>query len=209
MKNNQLIVESRETGKTTYLFNEIHKLIEEGRNVIVLDSATDHVEKSLLKKVIGDFKNAHVIDMRDENAVVLKDLSISEFITNFMNFFPFKDIYNNRNKVICFDLSYFLELGHDIFDETNDMKKYKYYRNLYNMLSQQIVLTIILMGKYGMIKNSIVVMDEIEFPVIDYDVSLLQDDIKFLASVHPENAFGSFYESFEKLDFKVFKRRKD
>lgn len=45
MNNNQLIVESQETGKTTYLFNEIERLISEGFGIIILDSATEHEDK--------------------------------------------------------------------------------------------------------------------------------------------------------------------
>ena len=64
MKNNQLIVNNRETGKTTYLFNEIVRLVREGSNIIVLDSATEHEDKSLLKKVMNSFDNAVSIDIR-------------------------------------------------------------------------------------------------------------------------------------------------
>jgi hypothetical protein len=76
-------------------------------------------------------------------------------------------------------------------------------------MSQQIVLTLILMEKYGIIDNSVVIMDEIELPVVDYDISMFQSDINFLASVHPENAFGSFYKNFEKADFKAYCKRED
>ena len=84
MKNNQLLVESQETGKTTYLFNEINKLISDGFGIIVLDSATEHEDKSLLKKVINNNSNSVTIDMHDEKQVVLGNIPISDFIKNFM-----------------------------------------------------------------------------------------------------------------------------
>lgn len=209
MKNNQLLVESQETGKTTYLFNETNKLISDGFGIIVLDSATEHEDKSLLKKVINNHKNSVIIDVRDEKQVVLGNISIIEFIKNFMNYFPFRDVIKNKDKILCFDLSFFLEKGHEVYEETNDIKQYRYYRDLYNNLSQQIVLSLILMERYGIIKNRIVVMDEIEFPIIDYDISTLQNELTFLAAVHPENAFGTFYKSFDKLKFKKYQKRKD
>ncbi len=209
MKNNQLLVESRNTGKTTYLFNEIGKLVSDGFGIIVLDSATEHEDKSLLKKVINNYTDSVIIDMRDEKQVVLGNITIKDFIKGFMNYFPFNDIVKNKDKIICFDLSFFLEKGHEVYEKTNDIKQYCHYRNLYNNLSQQIVLSLILMEKCSIIKNKIVVMDEIEFPVIDYNISNLQNNLKFLAAVHPENAFGTFYVIFDKIKFKIYQKRKD
>lgn len=209
MKNNQLIVEAQETGKTTYLYNEFNRLFLEGISIILLDSATEHADKSLLKKVINKCENAVVFDMRDENQIVLGNLSIQEFVTNFMNHFPFNEVIKNQGKIICFDLSYFLEKGHEIYENTNDITQYNYYRKLYNDLAQQIVLSLILMENYGIIQNQVVVMDEIEFPITDYDISEYQKEIQFLASVHPENSFGTFYESFDKVKFKKYQKRKD
>ena len=65
------------------------------------------------------------------------------------------------------------------------------------------------MEKCGIINNVVVVMDEIEFPISNIDISLFQKNIKFLASVHPENAFGNFYQNFEKIKPLTYKRRKD
>ena len=52
-------------------------------------------------------------------------------------------------------------------------------------------------------------MDEIEFPIVNYDISLLQKDLSFIASVHPENSFGTFYTTFDKLKFISYKKRKE
>ncbi|NLA33439.1 MAG: hypothetical protein GX861_01045 [Tenericutes bacterium] len=52
-------------------------------------------------------------------------------------------------------------------------------------------------------------MDEIEFPIVDYDISIFQKNIDFIAAVHPENAFGTFYQSFDKIKFKTYQKRKD
>lgn len=209
MKKNQLIVDSRETGKTTYLFNEIHRLVKEGNNIIILDSATEHQDKSLLKKVINYYNNAIIIDVKEEKSVALREVTVQDFIKNFTNYFPFNEILSNKDKIICFDLSHFLEKGHAILDETKNIEKYNYYRNLYNLISQQIALSLILMEKLSIIRNSIVVMDEIEFPIVDYDISIFQKNIDFIAAVHPENAFGTFYQSFDKIKFKTYQKRKD
>ena len=199
MQNNQIIVDGRDTGKTTYLLTEIDRLYQENVNIVVMDSATEHEEKSLLKKTCNNINESIVIDK----------VGIQHFVENFMNYFPFAEVVKNRNKTICFDLSYFLEKGHDEYDRTNSIELYNYYRSLYNNLSQQIAVSLILMEKYGIINNTVVVMDEIEFPIVNYDISLLQKDLSFIASVHPENAFGTFYTAFDKLKFISYRKRKE
>ena len=203
---NKLLVGDREIGKTTYLFNEIKKLQDD--NFIILDSATEHEDKSLLKMVVRDFSNSKIIFTQNENDVVLNNININTFIKNYYNYFPYKYIVSYTNCNLCFDLSYFLEKGHDIFDETNDLQLYRYYRNIYNLLAEQIIISIILCKRYGIIKNNKVFMDEIELPITNYKLENLQDNIDFIAAVHPENAFGTFYKSFDFLNFKPYKRER-
>lgn len=209
MRNNQLIIENREAGKTTYLFDEINRSVSQGFGIILLDSVTQHEDKSLLKKVTKEYDNTVTIDVQNENKVVLGKMPVDDFIKNFMNHFPFSDVIKNKEKIICFDLSYFLEKGHAAFENYNDRDLYEYYRNLYNNLSLQIALSLILMEKYDIIKNKLIVMDEIEFPVTNYNISQLQQNLNFIASIHPENAFGTFYESFDRIEFQVYRKRKD
>lgn len=209
MQNNKIIIDERNTGKTTYLLVEIDRLHQKGVNIVVMDSATEHEQKSLLKKTCNNIKKSIVIDMQNPNNIVIDKVDIQYFVENFMNYFPFAEVVKNRDKTICFDLSYFLEKGHDEFDKTNSIELYNYYRSLYNNLSQQITVSLILMEKYGIINNTVVVMDEIEFPIVNYDISLLQKDLSFIASVHPENAFGTFYTAFDKLKFMPYKKRKE
>lgn len=208
MKNNLIIIGDREIGKTTFLLSKVDEYVNQGKNIFILDSATEHMNKSLLKKVQRKYKNAVTFDLRNEDRIILSDDNENLYIKNFINYFPYKELIQNKGKIICFDLSYFLEKGHDIYDETKDEKAYKYYRKLYNYLSQQIVFCLILCQRNGIIKNPVVVMDEIELPKVCYDMALLQDDINFIASIHPENAFGTFYDSFEKIDFKPYIKRK-
>lgn len=202
---NKIIVESRNVGKTTFLLSEIERKKSENYGIIVLDSATEHEDKSLIKKVEKMYDDVVVFIPNEENDIILDKISINEFVQNFSCYYPFAEILKNKEKTICFDLSYFLELGHTVYDETGNESLYLYYRNLYNYLSEQIALIIILMEKYGIIDTKLVVMDEIEFPIAKNDISVFQKNISFLASVHPENAFGSFYQSFETANFKPYR----
>ena len=58
-------------------------------------------------------------------------------------------------------------------------------------------------------KDCIVILNEIEFPKPDYNIADFQNNISFLGAVHPENAFGTFYQSFDKINSLVYRRRKD
>lgn len=109
---NKVIIEGREYGKTTYLFNELMKAKENGLGIYVLDSATEHADKSLIRKVEKTYENVVTIDERDKNKIVLNDIEIEEFVDNYKEFFPFREIIDNRKNILCFDLSYFLEKGH-------------------------------------------------------------------------------------------------
>ena len=97
MSKNQIIKNTREVGKTTYLYNLVIQSINNGLNVIVLDSATEHEDKSLLKKVAKKYPNAKVIECRDETKVATyeelnKGLDIFEF--------PYYPIKNKESNII-------------------------------------------------------------------------------------------------------------
>lgn len=205
---NQLLVNKRETGKTTYLLLEVDRLLQEGCNIIILDSATEHENKSLLKKVMSKYEEAILLDVKDPSFITIQN-GVENFVTNIKNEYPFSEIKQFKDKIICFDLSYFLEKGHEYLEEQNNKKLYKYYRNLYNNYAEQVITTLIILDYYNMITNTVVLMDEIELPIVDYDISIFQRNLKFIAAIHPENDFGSFYKSFKRAPFKQYKRKEE
>ena len=146
--------------------------------------------------------------MKNIQEIVLDKIGYEEFKKNYYKYFPYSEIVNNSDKIICFDLSYFLEQGYNEYEKTNDKSLFVYYRNLYNFLSEQIAYSIILCQKDGIINNSYVIMDEIEFPTSHFNIAEEQEKISFLGAVHPENAFGTFYKSFILVDFIPFVRRR-
>ena len=70
---NKIIVNERESGKTTYLLNEVDKHWKSNYNVIVMDSATEHVDKSLLKKVMRTYKDAELYEIEDTDKIILRN----------------------------------------------------------------------------------------------------------------------------------------
>ena len=121
MSKNQIIKDTREVGKTTYLYNLVIQAINDGMNVIVLDSATEHEDKSLLKKVAKKYPEAKVIELKEESKVATYE-ELNKGLTIFD--FPYFDIKNNQSNILCIDLSYFLEKGHEVFDATQDKEEY-------------------------------------------------------------------------------------
>ena len=204
---NHIIIGEREIGKTYYLFNEVSKLVTNGEQLVILDSATEHREKSLLHKVANTYEKSQIVNIDDQDKIVLNRIGYNIFKNNYKYFFPFNEIINCSKKILCFDLSYFLEKGHDEYDKTSNINIYKYYRNLYNYLAEQIVYSLILSSNDGYIDCSHVIMDEIEFPITNTNISTLESNIEFLAAVHPENAFGTFYNSFEPIQYKKYVKR--
>ena len=201
---NKIIVGERNIGKTTFLLSELEKAKQKGKSIYVMDSATEHTEKSLIRKVEKLYSSVVTINDMDEKKIVLNRIGISEFLRYYDNFFPFAHIIDNKGNILCFDLSYFLEKGHSEYDKTHDINIYNYYRRLYNELAEQIALSLILCDKYGIIKNSYVVTDEIEFPISENGIEEYQEGIEFLSAVHEENAFGTFYKSFESQNIKKY-----
>ena len=200
---NEIIQGGREIGKTTYLFQLAETSVNNGLNVIILDSATEHEDKSLLRKVKKRFPESTIVDYREESSIA----TYEELNKGLMIFeFPYLQIKNNQSNIICFDLSYFLERGHEVFDETHDQEQYDYYRNLYRRQSQQILQTLIALNKAGKLPNTIVLTDEIEFPIVEFDPTLFQEDLTIISSVHPENGFGTFYQSCVKHAFTPYKQ---
>ena len=63
MINNQLIIDEREVGKTTYLYTEAVKCKSMGLPLFILDSATEHVEKSLLNRAENATNETKIISL--------------------------------------------------------------------------------------------------------------------------------------------------
>ncbi|HHX93596.1 MAG TPA: hypothetical protein GX690_00645 [Tenericutes bacterium] len=203
MNSLKLIVANREAGKTTFLLNEFEKRLEEEKTIFVLDSATEHEDKSLIKKIEKKY-NVITYNVTNPEEVILNS-GFTTFLDNFENSFPTNKIKDAKNKIICFDLAHFLERAHEALEEENNLEKYNYLRNLYRFLSLQIIFVIILLNNYGIINNVSILMDEIELPIFDFEI-IPKNNMEIIAAVHPENSFGTFYKRFKKINLKPFKK---
>lgn len=149
LKRNTLIVGDRNCGKTTFLKQVINQAIDTGYRIIVFDSATDHIEKSILvycKRLYKDY-----LEIKSPE----KDYIESQ---NGEKRFP-HDILKDKQstRLYLFDVSRYLEEG--FLFEAEDPRRDR-TRLLYKKLVVQC-----LAGMYEFIlsSKSIVIMDEIEF----------------------------------------------
>lgn len=192
---NKVIIDKQNTGKTTYLFKRILQSSKEFNNkIVIIDSATEHENKSLLKMVEKRFSDfSVVIDLKDliyDNSTTIANLD-KKLET---------EILKRPEKFILIDTSYLLEKGYVEYEKTNNPEIFKKFRELYRLSSLQTIKALNRLSLRGD-KFYDVFMDEIELPVVsaksfDYNPKM----ISYTASVHPENCFqGSFYDQFVKI----------
>lgn len=198
---NKIIIGKREIGKTTHLLSHANKQIKNGNNVAILDSATEHKNKSLIFKFLNEHENCHLICPKTTEDIVP---SFSDnYYKKCLNSNLFKEMITNVNKTLCIDLSYFLELGYTLKEKSNSEELFAVNRQLYNDLSQQVATCLMGLVNENYLSTLKVFSDEIEFPISRLDISQYQDctKIQFLAAVHQENSKGTFYKSFKPANF--------
>ena len=133
---NKIIIGKREIGKTTYLLNYANRQIERGNSVAIMDSATEHTNKSLLVKIMKENSNCHLICPKDMKDVV--GFFSDNYYQDCVNSKLFKEMAKYCDKTLCIDLSYFLELGYEYLEKHNSKEMFALNRKVYNELSQQV-----------------------------------------------------------------------
>lgn len=199
---NVKIIGGRNIGKTTYLMNKIKNCKS---NFAILDSATDHKDKSLIYKYIREYNDCCVIQPTDIDDVVFEFKSPEDYYEKCLKSKLYQKMVHNVDNVICVDLAYYLEKGFEN-EENNMFVEANKCREIYNIISQQAAVCLMGLVNEGVLTDITVFTDEIEFPLCEFNISQFQNEkVQFMASVHPENSFGTFYESFNLIAFEHFK----
>ncbi len=99
-----VIVGDRDTGKSTYLFREYKKALEKGKKILMIDSATEHAEKSLFRKIQSTTKEYLHIPQCDKKDIIYP--LIRE------NMYP-AHLAGLGSEVILCDASHYLEKGYE------------------------------------------------------------------------------------------------
>lgn len=195
---NKIYVAERNAGKTSWLFNIVRNhVINSNKKVVIIDSATEHVDKSLLHKVKSAFTDTTIIYPNNLSYVLDSNVSLENYYKKCKKSIISQDIKNAKSQIVCIDLSFYLERGHEFADAGNHNLAHQ-YRQIYNNLAQQVALSCMSLVNEGLINEMLVVSDEIEFPKNGHDIYKYQTkNIRFVSAVHPENSFGHFYKSFK------------
>ncbi|MBR6253092.1 MAG: hypothetical protein IKR04_04555 [Clostridia bacterium] len=145
------IIGARDSGKTTILQNVFNLAYDQGYTIVIIDSCTDHPNKSLLVRTHQAFEDSVHITSPEKSRILQ-----SYFIPFKTDFYPCEMIAMNLNKrIFLFDVSKYLEEGYD----TEDLKKREEIRMYYKRLARQILYAV---QKMLMTKKVIILMDEIE-----------------------------------------------
>lgn len=198
---NKVFIGDRNVGKTTWLFDYVRKYAEDSsKKIVILDSATEHIDKSLLHKVKSTFPNTSIIYPNDRSWLISSEITLMEYYEKCKNSSITNAIAHSTSQINCIDLSFYLERGHE-FASAGNLELAQKYRCIYNNLSQQVALCCMILVNEGIIDKMVVVTDEIEFPRHGLDLSKYQNkNILFVSAVHPENSFGKFYKSFKNIE---------
>lgn len=170
--NNVGIIGRRNSGKTTYLLSCIDAISSSTDKIIVIiDSATEHKDKSLLCKIQQKYGDWLYLQSMSIDELHTADISKLETVRYY------DEILNNHNRIILVDVSMFLEHSFDVEDcneRTMIRKLYQY--NVY------LVLVLV----RAILSNYIVVMDEIEFndDILDVLEQINYDGNTFINAMH-------------------------
>ncbi|MBX3007678.1 MAG: hypothetical protein KF816_06575 [Melioribacteraceae bacterium] len=195
MEKNQLIVGSKNSGKTTFLLSYVKYQIENNNSVIVLDSATQHKEKSLIMKILHDYKHVEVKDFCDVEDLFCMQNKLDTKI--FFDYYSLGEIIIPDKKIICFDLSFYLEKGYDVYEKSKREKDFWYYRNIYRKLSWLVVSALLYLDSIQILNRTMIVMDEIDLSDEEMTILGSQKNINIVAAMHPQKQLAKFYQSFE------------
>ena len=176
LNTNTLIIGDRNCGKTTFLKQVINFAMEIGYRIIVFDSATDHVNKSILIYCKRLFSNYLEIKSPEK-----------EVIDSWNGGTPFPyDLLNEKRSTIIylFDVSRYLEEG--FLYEADDPR-----RNTIRMLYKKLVIQCLAV-MYDFLPSSkyIVIMDEIEFipDFVNEIIKYNERGIHFINCLHTEDS---------------------
>jgi Predicted ATPases involved in biogenesis of archaeal flagella len=174
-----VIIGDRDTGKSTYLFREYKKALENGKKILIIDSATEHVEKSLLIKIQTKTKEYLNISQCDKKDIIYP--LIRE------NMYPSHLVGLNSEVILC-DASYYLEKGYDY--PTGEQREL--CRRIYKRYAMQVVSVFL-----GVV--DVIIFDEIELIPESRDIleRIKAEDKELYMALHKDDGLAGLQYLFE------------
>lgn len=184
------IIGARDSGKTTILQNVFNLAYGQDYTIVIIDSCTDHPNKSLLVRTHQAFEDSILITSPEKNRILQ-----SYFIPFKKDFFPCEIIAKNLDKrIFLFDVSKYLEEGYD----TEDLRKREEIRMYYKRLARQILYAVVKVLKQ---KKVIILMDEIELIPSMYNVltDLRNSNVSITMALHSSASLKFFGTLFKEV----------
>ena len=132
----------RNTGKTTRLLEIFYRARKEKKRILVIDSATEHADKSLLVKLAHE-EGAIKIDTCSKEKITFPHYKEHDF--------PYELIGEEEKALYLCDAAYYLEKGYDYPEGAQRQEQRRYYK----CFSMQIIQSLLK-------KIDVIIMDEIE-----------------------------------------------
>lgn len=195
-------VGARDAGKTTRLLDYCCDFGLVNAVLVVLDAATEHQEKSLIHKLVSP--PCHLICVPDVSEIRtdLEIIDVGQRLVSGANvsieaWFPHFNLMDFIGAMVLFDVSYYLERGH----EAEVLSTAKYLRGLFRRQVAQILLKALWQARCLNVRTAIV-MDEIELSsAASATLHLFNSMISFrheiVAAVHSISLLGDAKDLFE------------
>jgi len=180
---NRLYVGVHDSGKTTSLCRHVADARGVRRPVVVIDSATDHKDRSLFHRLLIWYEGDCVgMEYPRKAANPIQRLSDAM-------------IEAETGKVVMIDVSYYLEEGHRLTDPREKAS----IRRQYQVEAGKVLGVILSIMTKGGLRNVLVAMDEIELTasIVSYARAIAERGGEVHIALHPPLAADELSKEFE------------
>lgn len=183
---NRLYIGMRDSGKTTSLYRDVDAALIARRPVVVIDSATDHIDRSLMHRLLRAYENG---------------CEGAEYPRSFVD--PMQRLSQmmsmaDAGKIVIIDVSHYLEEGY----QSTDPNEKVMIRRRYQDEACDVMATVHATMLRGGLRNVLVAMDEIEFTecIASYARAIMEHGGEVHAALHPPLVVHELFGEFEYID---------
>lgn len=188
---NIALVSKRNTGKTSALKKFLTVFREKDYTVVVIDSATDHAERSIVKYIQNCLDDVLMIGSPERDEIVCSHKLLDDNL-DIREIYPYAMLKDTRKSLVAVDVGRYLEEGYYTEDIQERAQIRKYYKEL-------VLQVLYLVEKLFRSNNVAVVMDEIEFvPEMEWMITRLNNKgIFVINALHNKDSLGKSNHLFE------------
>ena len=192
---NRLYVGVHDSGKTTSLYQDVLAARIKRRPVVVIDSATEHLDRSLYHRLLRD-RADDCVGLEFPRMVQCPTQRLVEAMSK-----------AGVGKIVMVDVSFYLEEGHRL----TDPKEKTTIRRRYQEETGEVLEVVLAMMERGCWRNVLVAMDEIEFTarISSYARAIAEKGGEVHAALHPPLVVNELSSEFEYVVLESKEERRD